>query len=102
MNTTLYEFFTRLRDWHWATFGKTTDNLRDRLYDKFYEEREEFYGTNDGSLEESQELIDVILVSLAIILRNGHDPALLLQEKLAILESPDRNQLERDRERGIA
>ncbi len=92
--------------WHRSVFGEHNpfDHIR-AIAQKAEEEAKEL----DGSIKEAwlssapiaREIADVMICALVAADRLGIDLSAAVRAKLEILKHPDRNQLERDRERGI-
>lgn len=94
--------------WHRETFGEwNMDSVR-RSVAKVDEEVSEFFGATNA-FDEIEEAADVyiattglqIRIEQEIYCRFGVDLHEHIRAKLEILKSPDRNQVLRDKERGI-
>lgn len=87
--------------WHVETFGETTDRLICNIGKKIGEEIEEYSLAEVGSLEELEAMADVMIAMMALAGRFGYSLESAIETKLAVLKSPDRNRIQRDKERGI-
>lgn len=89
---TFDELVTEVTDWHLSHFGTADINLA--IAKKLVEESSEFRVTRT-----TEEAADVLIVLCAWAGRNGVDLIEAAQMKLGIVR--ERNQIERDKERGI-
>ena len=91
----------QITDWHLKEFGeggkKSTIALK--TLDKIEEEYQEFLGTLQGTLEEAEEIADIIIVLLAYAGRMDYDMDAEVRRKFEIVKNRDQRQ--RDEDRGL-
>lgn len=96
--TDLDQLEVRIQRWHEHVFGPMTPELRLRVEEKFAEESKEFL---DSNCRDPKEAADVLIVLLRFAAHHGWNLTKDANDKLDVLEHPDRNQMARDAERGI-
>lgn len=86
----------QLLDWHRSVYPEDDDVMVPHVFAKAEEEIEEFL--REPSVEEAA---DVVLCLTVWAERQGQSMEQAIRAKLAVLQSPERNQRERDKARGI-
>lgn len=90
------ELAKEMASWHKSVYPEPDSVMVPHIFKKAKEEFQEFV---DDPCEE--EAADVVMCLLAWLERSGFDAEKAIRRKLAALNDPNRNQRQRDKERGI-